>query len=166
MMKDRRSAVQLAVLLSITWLILTAGDPMSWLIGLPFLAIALFLQPDFDARDEGHTFKSNSFSKILGLVQFSFFFIVESVRGGLDVSRRVLAPQLNVNPIFFDYAVQLKLPSSQQFFIGCVSLLPGTLSADLINNELKIHGLDQHANNTQGVKRLEHLVGKIFGETL
>ncbi len=164
-MKDIRSKAKWTILLSASWLILTAGDLVSWAIGLPFIAMAILLQPGSETSGENSILKNSPFSKILGLVQFAFFFLVESVRGGLDVSRRVLARKPKVDPAFFDYSMQLQLPSSQQFFIGSVSLLPGSLSADLMNNQLRIHTLDQHTNTTLGVKRLELLVGKIFGET-
>ncbi len=172
-MKSIGSKAKWTLLLSVGWLILTAGDLVSWAIGLPFIAMAILLKPGSETSDEIRhgtndekiTLKNSPFSKILGLAQFTFFFIVESVRGGLDVSRRVLARKPKVDPAFFDYSMQLQLPSSQQFFMGSVSLLPGTLSADLMNNQLRIHSLDQHTNTTLGVKRLELLVGKIFGET-
>ena len=161
-MKTIRSKAKWTVLLFAIWLILTAGDLGSWLIGLPFIALAIFLQPISETR----LFKNSPFLNMIGLVQFTYFFIVESLRGGFDVSWRVLAPEPRVDPVFYDYSMQLQLPSSQQFFMGSISLLPGTLSADLYNNQVRIHSLDQHTNTTQGIKRLEHLVGKIFGETL
>lgn len=172
-MKSIRSKAKWTLLLSAVWLMLTAGDLVSWAIGLPFIAMAILLQPDSKTSDETKhetsddktILKSSPFPKILGLIQFSFFFIVESVRGGWDVSRRVLARKPKVDPVFFDYSMQLQLPSSKQFFMSSVSLLPGTLSADLRNNQVRIHSLDQDTNTTQGVKRLEYLVGKIFGET-
>ncbi len=161
-MKTMRSKAKWTLLLIATWLILTAGDFGSWVIGLPFIALAILLQPISETR----FFKNSPFLNMIGLVQFAYFFIVESLRGGLDVSWRVLAPKPRVDPVFYDYSMQLQLPSSQQFFIGSLSLLPGTLSADLNNNQVRIHSLDQHTNTTQGIKRLEHLVGKIFGESL
>jgi multisubunit Na+/H+ antiporter MnhE subunit len=62
--------------------------------------------------------------------------------------------------------MQLKIPYAQQLFISSISLLPGTLCADLNNNRIRIHTLDQDMDTTQEIKRLESLVGKIFGEAL
>lgn len=161
-MKTLRSKAKLTLLLITTWLILTAADLGSWVIGLPFIALAILLQPSSETR----FFKNSPFLNMIGLVQFGYFFLLESLRGGLDVSRRVLAANPRVDPVFFDYSMRLQIPNAQLLFISSVSLLPGTLCADLNNNQITIHTLDQHMDTTQGIKRLEFLVGKIFGEAL
>jgi len=141
---------------------LTAGDIASWMIGLPFIALAILLQPVSDNSSN----KSSLLLNISGLLQFSYFFIIESLRGGVDVSRRVLTATPRVNPVFYDYHMQLQLPYAQQLFISSISLLPGTLCADIDNNRLRIHTLDRHTETAKGIKRLESLAGKIFGEIL
>jgi len=62
--------------------------------------------------------------------------------------------------------MQLQIPYAQQLFISSISLLPGTLCADMNNNQIRIHTLDQQMDTTRGIRRLESLVGKIFGETI
>lgn len=161
-MKTMRSRAKWTLLLIATWLILTAADIGSWVIGLPFIALAIMLQPDSETR----FFKKSPFINMIGLAQFGYFFLLESLRGGLDVSRRVLAATPRVDPIFYDYSMRLQIPNAQLLFIISVSLLPGTLCADLNNNQITIHTLDQHVDTSQGIKRLESLVGKIFGEDL
>jgi len=161
-MKTLRSSVMWTLALLAVWLILTAADLASLIIAIPFIALAILLRPVADNRSD----KSSLLVNISGLVQFGYFFILESLRGGVDVSRRVLAPKTRVDPIFYDYSMQLQIPYAQQLFISSISLLPGTLCADLNNNQIRIHTLDQHMDTTQGIKRLESLVGKIFGETL
>jgi len=161
-MKTLRSKAKWTLLLIATWLILTAGDIGSLVIGLPFIALAILLQPNSGTR----FFNNSPFLNIIGLVQFGYYFLLESLRGGLDVSSRVLAAKPRIDPVFYDYSMQLQIPHAQQLFITSVSLLPGTLCADLNNNQITIHTLDQHMDTTQGIKRLELLVGKIFGEAL
>ncbi|MFW2439916.1 MAG: Na+/H+ antiporter subunit E [Arenicellales bacterium] len=161
-MKAIRSKAKWTLLLVATWLILTAGHIGSWVIGLPFIALAILLQPNSETR----FFKKSPLLNMIGLVQFGYFFLLESLRGGLDVSSRVLAAKPRVDPVFYDYSMQLRVPNAQLLFITSVSLLPGTLCADLNKNRITIHTLDQHMETTQGIKRLESLVGKIFGEAL
>ena len=161
-MKTVRTSAKWMLLLLALWLILTAGHLGSWVIGLPFIALAILLQP----VSAGSSSKfSRSFS-VSGLLQFSYAFIIESVRGGIDVSRRVLKPEVNTAPVFYDYDMRLQLPYAQQLFISSISLLPGTLCAELDNNRLRIHSLDRHIDTDKGVKRLESLIGKIFGEAV
>lgn len=161
-MKTRRSSAIWTLALLAVWLILTAGDLSSLIIAIPFIALAILLQPVADNSCD----KSSLLVNISGLLQFVWFFILESFRGGVDVSRRVLAAEIRVDPVFYDYSMQLQRPHAQQLFISSISLLPGTLSADMNNNQLRIHTLDQQMDTTQGIRRLESLVGKIFGEAL
>ncbi len=161
-MKTLRSSAMWALALLGVWLILAAGDLTSLIIAAPFIALAILLQPVADKRSD----RSSRLVNISGLLQFAWFFILESLRGGVDVSRRVLAPKTRIDPVFYDYSMQLQIPHAQQLFISSISLLPGTLCADLNNNQIRIHTLDQHMDTTQGIKRLESLVGKIFGEAL
>jgi len=144
------------------WLILAGGDLASLMIAAPFIALAILLKPVKDDRSVG----SGLLVNISGLLQFAGFFILESLRGGIDVSRRVLAPKTRIDPVFYDYSMQLRIPYAQQLFISSISLLPGTLCADMNNNQLRIHTLDQQMDTTQGIRRLESLVGQIFGEAL
>lgn len=161
-MKTLRSSAIWTLALLAAWLILTAGDLASLIIAVPFIALAILLQPAPGNRSD----KSSLLVNISGLAQFTWFFILESLRGGIDVSRRVLAPETRVDPVFYDYSMQLQIPHAQQLFISSISLLPGTLCADMNNNQLRIHTLDQQMDTTQGIRRLESLVGKIFGEAL
>ena len=161
-MKTLRSSAMWTLALLAVWLILTAGDLASLIIALPFIAMAILLQPVAENRSE----KSSLLVNISGLLQFAWFFILESLRGGIDVSRRVLAAKTRVDPVFYDYSMQLQIPYAQQLFISSISLLPGTLCADLHNDQLRIHTLDQEMDTTQGIRRLESLVGKIFGEAI
>ena len=161
-MKTLRSSAMWTLVLLAFWLILTAGDLASLIIAVPFIAMAILLRPVAENRSE----KSGLLVNISGLLQFAWFFILESLRGGVDVSRRVLAAETRVDPVFYDYSMQLQIPHAQQLFISSISLLPGTLCADMNNNQLRIHTLDQQMDTTQGIRRLESLVGKIFGEAL
>jgi multicomponent Na+:H+ antiporter subunit E len=161
-MKTLWSSAMSTLALLVVWLILTAGDLASLIIAAPFIALAIWLRPVADIRSD----KTSLLVNIIGLAQFAWFFILESLRGGVDVSRRVVAPDIRVDPVFYDYSMQLQIPHAQQLFISSISLLPGTLCADLNNNQIHIHTLDQHMDTAQGIRRLEFLVGKIFGETV
>jgi multicomponent Na+:H+ antiporter subunit E len=161
-MKTLRSSAMWTIALLAVWLILTAGDLASFIIAVPFIALAIILQPVAANRCD----RSGLLVNISGLLQFAWFFILESLRGGVDVSRRVLAAETRVDPVFYDYSMQLQIPHAQKLFISSISLLPGTLCADMSNNQLRIHALDQQMDTARGIRRLESLVGKIFGETL
>ena len=156
-MKSLRSSAKLAFALLAFWLILTAAVPASLIIAALFIVLAILLKPPVD-NSTGKTRVNVNFS---GLLQFAWFFMLESLRGGIDVSRRVLSARPRVDAAFYDYSMRLQIPYAQQLFISSISLLPGTMCADLDNQHLRIHTLDRHMDTPAGIRRLESLIGKL-----
>jgi multicomponent Na+:H+ antiporter subunit E len=149
------------VALAALWILLTNADPSSWIIGVPFIALSLLLLPRPAAR-------STTTSRLVlsQMPRFAWRFIVESMRGGVDVSRRVLSRQPDLEPGFFDYRTRLHSAPARQLFINSISLLPGTLCADLNHDLARIHALDSDQQAVDGVRALEISIGRLFGETL
>ncbi len=145
----------LAVLLALLWWLLTNGDPSSWLIGIPVVLAASWSLQHLRATSR------QSFS-INGLIRFIPYFIWESLRGGIDVARRTLAPRLQIRPGFVIYPTLLQGNNARVFFINCVSLLPGTLAADFNDDQLTIHMLDDSIDPEDELRRLEHAVSRIY----
>ena len=140
------------------WLILAGPeDPSSWIIGLPAVVAAAWC---YDALSPGR----GSRLSVSGLAKLVPVFFWESFKGGIDVARRVVGPRVNVDPGFFDYRLEVKQPSARVFFVDLVSLLPGTLSADMQGDTLTVHTLDQSADAVAELQRLEQLVAAVFRE--
>jgi multicomponent Na+:H+ antiporter subunit E len=51
-------------------------------------------------------------------------------------------------------------------FIDSISLLPGTLSADLRGDLVTVHALDVRTDVVEGLATLERRVAALFGESL
>ncbi len=120
----------------------------------------------------GATWASRRLSKnsgtrisLIGLIRFVPYFLWESLRGGTDVALRTLAPRVRVRPGFCRYRTGLHASSARTFFAYCVSLLPGTLAADLRDEWLEIHVLDTESNFLSELARLERVVAGVFVET-
>ena len=149
------------LILALLWLLLNQGDWASWIIGFPFILLAIALRP-------GTNEIKNIPRKLslLGLLRFAYFFIVESFLGAVDISRRVLRKEIRNEPEFYDYSIRLQHPMARQFFINTISLVPGTLSADWLDDNARIHTLDQEPQLKQGVIELENRIASVFGEQL
>ena len=150
-------ALLLSLLLAGLWLTLSGGAPASWVIGLPALALA-----GWAARRLGER-RPNRLS-IMGLVRFLPFFLWESLRGGIDVALRTLQPSMPIQPDFIPYRTDLRTSSARTFLAYCVSLLPGTLAADLQGEWLEIHVLSSNTDQKEDLARLERAIGAIFTE--
>ncbi len=144
------------LVLGVVWFVLTGGrDPSSWIIGLPAVLAAAWCYKGL-SRGSPHR------PSMLAVARFVPVFFWESFKGGTDVARRVVGPRVDVDPGFFDYRLGLILPSARVFFVDLVSLLPGTLSADIHGDTLRVHALDRGVDPTGNLRRLERLVAAIF----
>jgi multicomponent Na+:H+ antiporter subunit E len=69
-------------------------------------------------------------------------FIWESVRAGLDIARRALAPHPRVDPGFVSYPTRFPPGLARDTFSTVASLVPGTLTAGDEEGALAVHCLD------------------------
>lgn len=146
-----------AAMFSLLWWILTSGNPASWLVGIPTIAIATLASVAL--------LPSCAWSPV-GIVRFILFFIVHSLRGGADVAWRAFHPGLPIEPIMLDYPLRLEAGRSQVYLVSVINLLPGTLSVSLGASSLKIHTLNAGKNVVSELRSVEHYVALIFGVTL
>lgn len=151
-------------LLSGLWLLLTDGDPTSWIIGVPVILGAYLTMRRLGSV---HTALHTALPSLLGVLYFMPFFLWESLRGGVDVALRTLTPRMRVDPGFCSYPIRLQRHEARLLFANCVSLLPGTLAADLVNNDrLTIHLLDTSADSMKELQRLERAVGRVYRDAV
>lgn len=152
-----RAGLLRAVLFVLMWWILTDGAMDSWLVGAPAVLFAtlvsVLLLPPF------------SWS-LTGVVRFVPFFLWHSLRGGVDVARRALHPRLLISPGMYDHRWRLPSGLPRVFMANVVSLLPGTLSAELDEEYLRVHVLDQTGNFASELTMIELRVARLFGLNL
>lgn len=143
-----------AVLFALLWWILTDGATGSWLVGVPVILfstlVSMVLLPPFPWS-------------LTGIARFIPFFLWHSLRGGVDVARRALHPRLPILPTLFDHQWRLSPGLPRVFMANTVSLLPGTLSAELDEECLHVHVLDETGAFTEELKVLEKQVAGVFG---
>jgi len=145
------------VLLALLWWILTDGAVDSWLVGTPVVLFATLISVVL--------LPSLSWS-LMGVVRFVPFFLWRSLYGGIDVARRALHPRLPISPGMVDYRWRLPPGLPRVLMANTVSLLPGTLSAELDEERLRIHVLDQTGAFASELAMLEVRVAGLFGLNL
>jgi len=135
-------------LLAGLWLLIAEGAASSWVIGLPSVAFATWLSLQLSPP-------ARLAVRPGGAIRFVGFFLKESLLGGLDVARRTLAPELRIAPGIKAFDTKLPRGFHQLLFGSCVSLLPGTLSVTLKNDQLRMHLLDQQTDPVRSLRQLE-----------
>lgn len=136
------------LLFSAVWLVLTGSDLASWVVGLP----AVFLATGVSLAVSPSSSPTLSF---IGVCSFIPFFIRQSALSGIDVMRRALSRQLAVNPGLVSYTTFLPEGSARIFFVNTISLLPGTLSANIQEDKVTVHTIDRNLSIWANMQNLE-----------
>ena len=148
----------LVSILVLLWLLLTSGDFSSLLLGLPFVALALWsYHLQVSSKPDRLSFS------LSGALRFLIFFLWESMRGGLDVAGRVWSPRMSLAPGFVEYRLVFPEGLVRAFFLYTISLLPGTLSVIVdARGRLQVHTLDVSGDLQQELVRLERHICAMF----
>jgi len=150
------SLLSLAVrflLFSGLWILLTEGAADAWVLGLPAVLGALFVSRRLAVPVR---------LRPVPLMRFLPMFAWQSLAGGWDVALRALRPGRPLAPSLSNYRTSLPEGLPRVFFANTISLLPGTLSADLEDNILQIHALDDGHRVLEDLAALESAVAALF----
>jgi multicomponent Na+:H+ antiporter subunit E len=137
------------------WKICTGYDPASWILGIPAAGLFTWFSVTRAESDYHIHFRA--------LPAFLLYFLIQSFRTGVDVARRALHPEREINPGFCAYPARLPPGTPQAMFANMISLLPGTLSWSLVDGIHKVHLLSGHPLILEELAQLESRVGKLFG---
>ena len=131
-----RAVLWRGALFTALWWVLAGGRADSWGVGgvsiILALASSLVLLPPAKGR----------FSP-LGLAAFVGFFLVQSVKGGIQVAAMALRPRLDLAPVLLEVPITLPPGPARVLLINTLSLLPGTLSVRIEGDRLRLHVLDR-----------------------
>lgn len=141
----------------VLWLVLAAGEPESWVVGVPAVLAAAVLS--------ACTLPSLRWSPA-GTLRFWRFFLMESLRGGWDVARRAFHWRLPLSPGVVEHRSRTSVPLVRVSVANTLSLLPGTLTADLDDRNLYVHALDAGEEVAQSLVEAEEQVADLFGVVL
>lgn len=139
----------------VTWFLLTGTDLESWILGIPAVLIAVFLSLKLAPSSYWPL-------SLTGALRYIPYFLHQSVLGGFDVMRRALSPHLPINPGLVIYETFLPTGAPRILFVNTISLLPGTLSADLQGNIVTVHTIDQDRPVWRGIQNLEWRIAALF----
>jgi multicomponent Na+:H+ antiporter subunit E len=141
--------------LGLLWWVLTDGAVDSWGIGLPVVALGAIWRAAA-GYDGPHLHP-------IGVLRFLPFFAWYSLRGGIDVARRALHPDMPLAPVVAEWPARLPPGPARSLFLSVTGLLPGTLGVEWEGERFQIHVLDRHGAFAQDLQRLEAQIAGLFG---
>lgn len=151
----RRVALRVGLLAAIWWL-LNPDEAASWVVGAPVLAAATWAASRL-ARRQPFGFA------LRGALAFAPYFLLSSLRGGIDVAWRAIRPEIPIQPALLSHRLRLPEGTARTFLIETSSLLPGSLSADCRNAVLLFHVLNDSREAARSIAELEERVAALFG---
>jgi multicomponent Na+:H+ antiporter subunit E len=140
-------------LFGILWWVLTDDIKSLLSIGAPIILLAAWMSVKLLAPIP---------ISFTGLVFFTGYFVGSSIRGAVEVAWFALHPQIPINPGMDKYKFHLPLESARVFMANCVSLLPGTLSADMNEEWLIVHILNKSDTFEVELEKMEKCVAHLF----
>ena len=138
---------------ALIWWLLTGGTAGSWLIGGPMVVIASGLS-------FRHWVKSPISLRMLA--RFIPWFAYQSIAGASDVAWRAMRPGLPLRPGLINHDLRLPEGAPRIALANVVSMLAGTLSADLEGSRLVVHSLDTDKNTEAMLVDLEQRIAGVF----
>ena len=99
----------------------------------------------------------------LSLAAFVGFFLVQSVKGGIQVAAMALRPRPDLAPAMLDLPIALPPGPARVMLVNTLSLLPGTLSVRIEGDRLRLHVLDRRLPIVEELRAVEAAIARIQG---
>lgn len=142
-----------AAFFCLLWVLLGGGSAASWTVGAPAVAAATLLSLRL---------WQGPLLSLTGLLRFLPWFARQSLAGAVDVAVRALHPDMPLYPGTVRHELRLPEGASRIALANVISMLPGTLSADLEGNRLTVHALDARQDLHRMVADLEPRIAAVF----
>jgi len=147
--------------LFILWILLTST--LAWeelTVGFVFSAFIAFFTYSYFTRKgfSGVTFKKVAYS----LLYIPIFFW-EMFKANFDVAYRVLHPKMPIRPGIVQIKTDLKSDIAKLILGNSITLTPGTLTVEIIEDNLLIHWINV---KDEDIKKATDIIGKRFEKYL
>jgi len=154
MIRQLWSWIKRLLLFTLLWLVLSGGTRHDLPIALLGIAAAtacsIWLWPPGTLKPRWQ-----------GLPRLTAYFLVSSLKGGVDIAWRALAPSMPLQPEIIALDSKLKSQPAIVLFAWLISLMPGTASVQLEQgNTFRVHVVDL---GKYGEARLRELEDRIAG---
>ena len=105
--------------------------------------------------------------KIFYMIWYLIVFLVALIQSNFDVARRVLTPSLPINPGIVKFKTKLTTNYSKMVLANSITLTPGTLTIDIVDDTFYIHWIDVKTTDpekafTDIAEQFEKILLKIF----
>lgn len=158
----KRRYVFLFLLLFIFWLALTSSLAIeSIIIGLIVSALITWYSKNIAFTEEETTIYK--LSGIIELIKFMWNLVIEIIHANIAVVKIVLNPALPISPRFVVVPIpeNLKRDFSKVLYANAITLTPGTLTVDILEEGYLIHAIDEDSGDGVAGSSLEEYTMRV-----
>lgn len=139
-MKRLGPAIGLFILLLAFWIALTGTfDPATVVIGAGASALVVWFNADsLFQKDE---VAKRSFKTVGRMLRVMAIVLFEVVKSNIHVAKIVLSKKMPIDPGFVKVRNPLKRAWNQTLYANAITLTPGTLTVDMDQEHILVHGL-------------------------
>ncbi|MGD9964323.1 MAG: Na+/H+ antiporter subunit E [Candidatus Izemoplasmatales bacterium] len=141
-MSKKSGAIIIFILLLLFWFILSFRiDLVIAIIGFMVSLFVVFF--NYDLVFNNSEYSKLTFRTIKRLFVLFFVLIFNIAKSNIEVAKMVLSKKMPINPGFVTIKNPLKKELNQALFANAITLTPGTLTVDMNDEEIVVHGLVQ-----------------------
>jgi len=139
-MKKTKAAVILFIFLLTFWLILSSKIDLTIVI-VGFFASMLILFLNYDLIFNHQEATRLGIRTLIKLVVLFYVLIANIIKSNVEVAKIVLSPKLPIDPGFERVRQPLKKDLNQSLYANAITLTPGTLTVEMDDDHILVHGL-------------------------
>ena len=84
-------------------------------------------------------------------IKYFFVFLGALIKANLDVAKRVISPKLPINPGIVSFKTKLTNDFAKMVLANSITLTPGTLTIDVVDDTFYIHWIDVTTNDNEQI---------------
>jgi len=152
----------------VLWLLLTWSVKVdSILTGAVVAALSAVFLGHLFPRGARKVLSVASAKRVLWFVYYVPFFLAYCLKANLDVAYRVVNMNLPIRPGIVKVKTKLKSDMARTFLANSITLTPGTLTVDIIGDDMYIHWIAVASDDPEEqtriiVSRFEEILKRIF----
>jgi len=148
----RKGSLLLFFLLLVFWIIIASNFDLSEII-IGAVASILIVLYNLDLVFTKEEATKVSFKSIGALFVVGYTLLVEIIKANFTVVKIVLSKKMDITPGFESIRQPMIKNLNQTFYANAITLTPGTLTIDMSDTEILVHGLQlKHIHELEGSK--------------
>lgn len=128
------------ILLSIFWLLLSGFlKPLLLSFGAISVAVVVFISNRMDTIDK----EQRQFGSLLKIARYTPWLVIQIISSSLRVTKLVWGSPSKISPTLAKINIENVPQAQRTLYANSITLTPGTLSVDLVGDELTVHALEK-----------------------